>query len=177
MACAPLITAEFVRLVLRYEPDTGIFTWRVRTDVRPHWNSRYAGRRAGYQWVATGGQAYRVIRLLDWPFTEHRLAWLYMTGEWPPNVVDHADLDGTNNKWGNLRAATRTENSANSRAWKNNKLGLKGVCLNPKTGKYRATISVEGKQVHLGSFDDPMEAHDAYRRAAFERSPEFARAS
>lgn len=172
---APRLDADNLREILEYCEATGEFTWKFRSDVRPQWNGRYAGKRAGYEWTASGGGRYRSIRIFDWPFPEHRLAHLYMTGEWPQHVVDHRDLDGTNNAWINLRAATRSQNSANSRHWKNNKLGIKGVCLCKRTGKYRATIFMDGKQNVIGMFNTPAEAADAYAVASARKSGDFAR--
>lgn len=175
MSAAPHLTQQILQRILFYDPLTGLFVWRVRDDVRPQWNGRYAGKRAGYEWTASGGGRYRSIRIFDYPFPEHRLAWLYVAGSWPVGVVDHRDMIGTNNAWGNLREASRAQNSANSRAWKNNKVGLKGVCR--QGSRFRATISVNGRHVALGVFDTASEAHEAYRQAALKRSGEFARAS
>ena len=170
----PVISQEFLKSVLHYDLDTGIFTWLRRSDVREQWNGRYAGKRAGYNWTASGGKKYRSIRLLDWPFPEHRLAWLYVTGSFPEILVDHEDRDGTNNKWQNLRHATRAENVGNAGAWSNNKLGVRGVCLDPKSGRYRANIGVSGKQRYLGYFRNIEDAKKAYAKAANEVFGTFA---
>jgi len=172
---APIITAAFLRSVLHYDPLTGEFTWRERTDVRPQWNARYAGKTAGYQWCPSGSRVtYRSIRILDWPFMGHRLAWLYMTGEWPANDVDHRDGDGLNNRWANLRAATKTQNGANRGPTKRNKTGFKGVSRLPD-GRYRATIQIDGRWRQIGVFATAEEAGIAYAVAAKEGAGEYAR--
>jgi hypothetical protein len=174
---APLLTQAIIQALLHYEPLTGEFTWKHRSTGRPQWNARYAGKSAGYDWSPDGTVTYRSIRIFDWPFLAHRLAWLYKTGRWPRTGVDHRDLNGLNNAWSNLREATKSQNGANTRAHRTNTSGYKGVSYCRSAKRYRATIKVGGKQKWLGYFDDPAEAHEAYIRAAIERSGEFARAS
>lgn len=159
--------------MLHYDPETGIFIWRTREDARPQWNARYAGKVAGYARTATGGRQYWSVRIYDWPFHAHRLAYFYMTGLWPLAEVDHIDNDGLNNRWANLRDATKSQNGANRGASRNNKAGLKGVTF--KNGKFRACIFVDGRQRFLGNFDTAEAAHDAYARAARENFGEYAR--
>lgn len=173
---APILTADALRAMIHYDPDTGVFTWKARPDARKAWNTRYAGKSAGYDWQI-GNTAYRSIRIFDWPFLGHRLAWLYMTGEWPESMVDHADTNGLNNRWSNLRPATKSQNSANSRKPVTNKTGFKGVSVAKKSGKYRATITVNGRHKDLGIHSTPEAAHDAYCDAAAAYSGEYARAS
>lgn len=97
-----------------------------------------------------------------------------MTSEWPPDgmEVDHIDCDPTNDKWSNLRLATRAQNCANSTARKNS-TGFKGVQARGK--KWVAGIKIDGKRVYLGRFDTPEDAHAAYCRAASAHQGEFAR--
>ena len=90
-----------------------------------------------------------------------------MTGEWPANDVDHIDGSRKNgNRFANLRLATRQENLRNSRLSRRNQIGLKGVNKCTTTGRYRAEIYVNGKNLHLGRFDTPELAHAAYVDAA-----------
>jgi hypothetical protein len=118
---------------------------------------------------------YWSIRIYDWPFAAHRLAWLYMKGAWPAVLVDHRDLDGLHNWWSNLREADKVQNGANMRMHRRNKSGFKGVSY--RAGRFRATIRVNGRQKWLGYHDTAEAAHEAYRIAAIERSGEFARAA
>lgn len=173
MTDAPALTQDTLKRLLHYEPLTGVFTWLTRADVRQSWNTRYAGKEAGFDW-SIGNVTYRSIRIFDWPFLAHRLAFLYTTGAWPKDGIDHKDLDGLNNRWANLREATKAQNSANTKAMRNNSSGFKGVSKN-HNGRWRATISISGKQRRLGYFDTPEEASAAYHAAAVERSGEFAR--
>ncbi|MDQ0505996.1 HNH endonuclease [Xanthobacter agilis] len=172
---APPITQQFVRSILDYEPETGIFTWRERSDVRPQWNGRYAGKRAGYEWTANGGGRYRSIRILDWPFPEHRVAWLWMTGAMPVDSIDHTDLNGLNNRWGNLREATKVQNGHNTSVQRRNTSGYKGVSFHKETGRFRAYIQHNGRQKWLGYHNTAEAAHAAYVDAVKELRGEFGR--
>lgn len=175
---APALDQAELRRVLDYDPATGAFTWRVRDDVPAQWNTRYAGQRAGYVWTAPGGRLYLSIRLHNWPFLAHRLAWLYQTGAWPDPQVDHIDNDdGLNNLWTNLRQATKAENGWNSPTPRTNSSGLKGASFSKSAGRWRATIRIGGKQRWLGYHDTAEAAHAAYAAAALARGGAFARTS
>ena len=91
-------------------------------------------------------------------------------------TIDHRDADATNNRWNNLRRATRSQNSANRRRPRHNTSGYKGVYLCRKSGKWCAHIGWNGRTIHLGRFTTPQEAHDAYLKAARKLFGEFARA-
>lgn len=173
----PYLDQTILKRLLRYNKRTGVWTWRKRADVRRAWNTRYAGRRAGYDWSPSGRVIYRCIRIFDYPFLAHRLAYLYVTGVWPVADVDHRDLDGRNNRWTNLRPATKTQNGANRGRNSNNKTGFKGVSICSKTGRFRATIQFSGRWRQIGTFDTARAASQAYRRAAKDCAGSFARAS
>lgn len=170
----PHLSQTALRAMLTYDPESGEFRWKERDDVRSQWNGRYAGKVAGYAQRARGA-VYWSVRIYDWPFHAGPLAWLYMTGSWPTALVDHRDLDGLNNRWRNLRQATKSQNAANTGPRRRNTTGFKGVSLCKKTGRYRANIALEGKQTHLGTFDEPEAAHQAYIAAAKAKSGDFAR--
>ena len=118
---------------------------------------------------------YLVIRIDGVLYRANRLAWLWVTGEWPEEAVDHKDLDSTNTKWANLRAATGTQNQANGPIQKNNKSGQKGVYWHKGAKKWIARIVVRGRTHHLGCFDHLNDAAAAYATAAAEHFGEFAR--
>jgi len=99
-----------------------------------------------------------------------------MTSNWPPNVVDHTNLNGEDNRWTNLRLATYSQNAANSFARPSN-VPLKGVTLEKRTGRYFARIKINYQNIHLGTFDTAEEAHAAYVAAAQKYFGEFARSS
>ena len=169
-----LPTAEEVRAALDYDPFTGVFRWRWRADVLPWINTRCAGKVAGSLDRRSRTNIYITIRLNGRLYLAHRLAWVWMTGEWPDGDLDHENTDGTDNRFINLRPATRTQNNGNQRLSRANTTGLKGVSPLPN-GRYQAQIAYQGKNHRLGHFDSPEEAHDAYCYAAVRLFGEFAR--
>jgi hypothetical protein len=139
---------------MRYEPTTGEFTWIVKRKRVPT---------TGATPPPTAGSAYRRIGIDGVIYKAHRLAFLYMTGEWPTGQVDHKDGDGSNNRWENLRDVTAAVNAQNKRrAQANSATGLLGVSFDKWSGRFAARIDVGGKGVNLGRFDDPKAAHEAY---------------
>ncbi|ARP90310.1 hypothetical protein CAL14_08440 [Bordetella genomosp. 9] len=162
------LTLSRLREVLAYDPGTGLFTWVSRSSSRSP-----AGNTAGC--LAPNG--YVQIRIDGVLYQAHRLAWFYVTGEWPTSLLDHIDLNRANNRWTNLRTASPSQNSANSPMRRHNSTGFKGVTLNRKVGKYRARITVEHREHHLGFFDTASQAYEAYRNASLKFHGEFGRAS
>lgn len=174
MSKAPQLDQSTLKGLLTYSPVTGDFRWKKRKNEKA-WNTKYAGKVAGYDWRAGPNVVYRSIRIFNFPFLGHRLAFLYMTGDWP-SLVDHKDGNGLNNKWDNLRIATRSQNSANAGASKRNKTGFRGVAQE-RGGKFRANIFLDGRQTYLGAFDTAEEASEAYQAALKQKSGDFARAA
>lgn len=161
------LTAERLREVLRYCPETGVWTWLVaRQRIR-------VGNAAGS--ITSGG--YRHIVLEKRRYLAHRLAFLYMTGAWPSDEVDHIDLDRGNDRWSNLRNCTRSQNSSNKRVRSDSITGLKGVSWNIRTNKWLSRIRINGNLKDLGRYDCPAAAHFAYLIAADKHFGEFARAA
>ena len=168
MSTKALITPERLREVLDYDPETGVFTWRVRLNPRSKMD-RPVGMKGGYQ------KKYLLASVDGRKYLLHRLAWLYMTGTWPAGECDHRDLNPANNKWENLRESTRGENGCNRGTQKNNTSGQKGVSWHKHTGKWRASIKVDGRSIHLGVFQTFDAAANAYRVACSASHGEFAR--
>jgi hypothetical protein len=161
--------ARFVnrlREVLHYEPETGVFTWLVSTGRRTH-----IGDVAG----CIKGGGYQQIRIDGSIYLSHRLAFFFITGIWPRHQIDHINMARADNRWINLRMATRSQNMANRRAYAANKSGFKGVSFNKKARKWKATICIDGKNRHLGSRDTREEAATLYAEAAEKYHGEFAR--
>lgn len=167
------LTAEFVRSILDYDPETGVFRWKERPEYPQKWNTRYAGTVAGA--VSSNHRYVRLqIRIEEMMYKAHRIAWLYFYGEWPANDIDHIDGNAINNKISNLRCCTKVQNSANSKG--KSRCGLpKGVDYSMARKKYRARISMSGSDHHLGYFDDPQSAHLAYCDASKRIHGEFSR--
>jgi hypothetical protein len=159
------VTAERLREVLAYEPATGVFTWLVRTT-----NSVKVGDVAGC--VNKGGYVH--ITIDGCCYLAHRLAWLYMSGEWPVDDLDHINGDRADNRICNLRDATESQNIANSRMQVNNKSGFKGVSWHKYARKWCACIGLNGKVKHLGYFDSPEGAFMEYCFAAWRNFGDFA---
>jgi HNH endonuclease len=163
-----MLTRARLRELLVYDQETGAWSWRVKHGVAG--TVRNPGDKAGY---ANGDGQIR-MSIDDEKYTAARLAWLYMTGEMPEEI-DHRDLNKSNNAWSNLRAATRSQNAANTRKRRTNKSGFKGVSWSQSNRKFIAMITVRNKQIYLGGFDSQIEAHNAYVAAAREAFGEFAR--
>lgn len=164
-----MITAQSLREVLHYDPETGTMTWLVKT--RSPWQ-RLNGP-AG----TPMSNGYRQVTINQKHYLTHRLAWLYMAGEWPPEQVDHINGKRDDNRWSNLRLATSTQNCGNKRRSSSNAVGLKGVCHSGRPRRpYKARIMSKGKEISLGRFDCPAAAHMAYLVAADQIFGEYARA-
>ncbi len=167
-----MLTQEALRQLLTYDPATGHFTRRVTRG------RAVAGSRAGFAQT----QGYIQIGVNRSFYLAHRLAWLYMTGDWPVAEIDHRDGDKANNKWVNLRSATRTENCANARKRRSYKgvacsSPFKGVSFCKSTGRWQSHICKHGRMFYLGMFDTQEEAHATYVRAATEMHGAYARTS
>lgn len=161
--------ADYLKTRLHYDPKSGRFRWLFCPDREKRWNTRYAGRTAGtvdklygYVLITLDGKTYRA----------HRLAWLYMTGEWPPGEVDHRNRKRDENWWDNLRLATSQQQSFNSGVKRSNTLGVVGV--KRRGNRYHAEIRVDGRKTYLGSFATKEEAGAAYAERAKKLRGEFA---
>jgi hypothetical protein len=164
------LTAARLREVLDYDPETGVFTWRVQTSKRIN-----IGDRAGYIDARPNKGGYRYISIDDVTYFAAHLVVLWMTGKWPTDDVDHINRIRDDDRWINLRRGSRSENSANARARGGKYSKLKGVSFNHPAGKYQAQIKVNYRQRYLGLFDTAEAAHAAYCAAARKYFGEFAR--
>jgi hypothetical protein len=145
------LTADRLRELLNYNPDTGEFSWKVSLS-----NAAIAGSKP-----ASSEGKYVFIRIDNKLYPAHRLAWLYMTGRFPCLLVDHKNGIKNDNKFSNLREANKSENGQNQvRARSDNKTGFLGVY--PYGSSWRACIRLNGKTIYLGTFDTPEIAHAAY---------------
>lgn len=164
------LTAERLREVLCYSPETGLFTWKGTARGRQGGNT-YIGRTTG----SPDHRGYCRICVDGHLYLAHRLAWLYAHGRWPAAMIDHVNGDKSDNRIANLREATMAQNKMNVCAPRTNKSGFKGVSWNSDAGKWMAYIRAAGKSYNLGRFDTPEAAHAAYAEAAARLHGEFAR--
>lgn len=159
-------TANRVRELLDYNPITGEFTWKTNRRGR-----RQRGMSAG----CIHPNGYVRISIDYRLYNAQRLAWLFITGKWPEKLVDHIDGNPSNNRADNLREANWIQNNVNRKISSANKSGYKGVSFIAKSNKWGAWIKINGKSKSLGRYDTPQEAHEAYKKAAYEAHGTFAR--
>lgn len=161
------LTAERLRAILDYNPESGEFTWKKRPITEfataracSVWNARYQGTKAG----SPSSTGHVLLSIGSRKYCAHRVAWLYVNGAWPCEVIDHKDGNQANNALANLRICDQSLNNANQRLRRDSTFGMKGVCQVGQ--RYAAQIHVRGKHVHLGMFDSPEQANLAYLNAA-----------
>ena len=147
------LTAQRVRELLDYSPNSGLLTWRVTLPHCKHKPGDVAGC------VATDG--YVVVGVDCWYYKAHRLIWLHVHGDWPAQCVDHMNGNRSDNRLCNLRSACKSMNVQNVHgASKRSQSGLLGVRKYGK--KWRSAIMVDGRIQHLGTFEAPELAQNAY---------------
>lgn len=158
-----LPSADRLREMFSYDPETGVLRWKIKPakciligDEVGHLSS------IGYVQVQIAGQ-----RCLA-----HRIIWKLVTGE-EPIGIDHCNGDPSDNRLVNLRLATQSQNRTNSRRPKSARPGLKGTSF--KAGKWEASVHTKDKYVYLGRFKTEQEAHQAYCEVADQLFGEFRR--
>lgn len=160
MAKSELPSPSDLRKLLTYNPATGELLWLPRGDN--WWDSRYANKPA---FAADDGRGYRTGTLSKRKLFAHRVIWAVVYGEWPAGDVDHINGDRSDNRLANLRAVSHVQNTRNQRQRVNNTSGISGVTWDKSKNKWQAQISVGGRLIHLGRFDNIEDAAQA-RRAA-----------
>lgn len=151
-----MITQKILKHYLLYDCCTGFFTW-----LKPCGGGMRKGSQAG----SVNSSGYSQIQIEGKRYVSHKLAWLYVTGEYPECEIDHVDGNKLNNVFTNLRKCSRSENLLNTKIMKTNKTGVKGVCLNKNSGRWHAYAKNKGVQVNLGTFEnfeDAVAARSAY---------------
>lgn len=162
------MNAETLKRLLQYNPETGLFVWRIRQGKKmAPGTAAGTPHTRGYLRITIGYKRYYA----------HRLAWLYVHGDIPTDRhIDHIDGNTTNNRIANLRLATRSENLGNARRHKDSTSGLKGVSWHSQNKKWIANIQKDGKPHFLGCYETADDAHAAYMAAARNLYQAFARA-
>ena len=158
--------------------DEALAIWEYR-DGHLYWRENRgsrgrAGDKVGSVDCGKTGPQYRRIKVDGKKYRAHRIIFLMHRG-YLPDEIDHIDGNGLNNDVENLRAATRSQNGSNRGTQTNNTSGFKGVSWHKTSNKWQAVIKFDGKQRHLGYFDTPDAAHEAYKAAAKRLHGEFAR--
>lgn len=161
-----MLTQEALKAELHYDPLTGVFTRLVARCNRVK-----VGDVAG----TLDSHGYAQIHVLAHLYLAHRLAWLYMTGKWPADEVDHKNTIRDDNRWLNLREATREQNQANCRCKKTSISGAKNISYRKDSNKYRLRMTVGRKRFTVGHYSTIEEAQAAYEAAAVEYHDEFGR--
>jgi len=155
------VKQEDVVKFINYDKDTGKIFWIKRRSSffkTEHscksWNTRYSGKEI----TTIDGKGYRVLSILGKRYLAHRLAWLYVKGEWP-NVIDHINGDRLDNRFANLRNVTNQQNHMNCKMAVNNTSGATGVYKNKVRNIWCAQMKFNGVTYHLGSsrnFEDAV---------------------
>lgn len=160
-----MLTQIELKELLHYDPIRGTFTWLKSPSATGRVE---IGREAGY----LHKKGYIRIGIWKHQYWAHRLAFLYMTGEWPKGEVDHKNKLKDDNRWDNLRRATRSQNASNQRVYKKHTRRFKGV--SPCNGRFKAVIGYGGKTYHIGMFKTEEAAARAYDVEAIKAHGEFA---
>lgn len=158
------ITSERLRQLVVYLPENGVFIWVKKTGRSS------AGSVAG----RSHNRGYWRIDLDKKGYLAHRLAWLYMTGQWPRNEIDHINHIRNDNRWSNLREATHSQNGQYTGIRSYNTTGYKGIVWHKHDKRWQAQICVNGRYQYLGHFKTAEAAAEAYDIAALVHHGSFA---
>ena len=164
-----MITQTELQSRYKYNPNTGEFT-RICYTGGKHFGRTLKKRNNK---SISGHPVYQNITINDKAYPAHKLAWLYMTGEYPDCFIDHINRDSTDNRFSNLRKASYAENNRNKSMSRNNTSGYKGVNWHKHKNKWRAEIRVNKTAITLGYFDNALDAHYAYIQASEKYHKQF----
>lgn len=158
----PMPSAEYLREIFSYDPETGAIWWK----------ERFRGKPAG--WLLNGGRGkeYYCLTVDYQDILAHRAIWKMMTGQEPNATIDHIDGNGLNNRWNNLREAAQAQQRQNSIVRSDSITGVKGVRRLPG-GRYQAYITIDGRFRSLGTYHSAEAANRAYLDAAITHHDEF----
>lgn len=154
-----MITAKQLRELLNYNPETGVFSWSVDLS-----NGIQSGDTAG----SINKDGYMLIGINRRLYYAHRLAWLYIYGQFPKQCIDHINRNKSDNRIANLRSVSHGGNSINRPIQSNNRSGITGVRFDKRRDKWVAEIKSNGKYVYLGVYNNKLEAAKKRRKAEIE---------
>lgn len=155
-----MMTQKELKSILHYDPSTGVFTWKIKPsnhvkidDVAGNKNKHHGYTQIGFKYIL---------------YQAHRLAFLYMTDDWPADQVDHINHNRSDNRWMNLRNATKRINGMNKSICPSNTSGVTGVHWDKPRKKWKATIQSYGVKCYLGLFIEFNDAVTARKAAEIE---------
>lgn len=151
-----VVTQERLKELLRYDPETGLF---VRIKARGRLGK--VGSIAG----TDHKDGYKMIKIDSVLYLSHRLAWLYVYGVWPIDLLDHRNGVRSDNQIENLREATNEKNLQNQRKGRGNGSKYLGVSWSKISRKWMASIQLDKKWFYLGYFSEEEAAYSAYLEA------------
>lgn len=145
-----------VRRMFDYNKTTGLLTWKIAASKNTH---------IGTAVTASDPKGRIRVGINRRRYLAHRIIWLWVTGKWPSHEIDHRDTVKSNNQWNNLREATPSQNHFNIKLKKHNTSGYKGVSRTP-SGRWHVKITINYKQIYLGTFSTAKIGYRAYCNAA-----------
>jgi hypothetical protein len=161
-----MLTQEKLKELLDYDPETGIFRWKFKPSKQYPFK---IGDIAG----TLNSNGYIRIQVLGSRYKAHRLAWLYVYGYFPSNMIDHINRNPNDNRISNLREATSSQNQMNTIKRVTNTSGYKGVCWDKREKKWRAQTRANNKVVTVGYFKNIEDASIAYQNASIKYHGNF----
>jgi hypothetical protein len=172
------ISPQYIRDLLDYDPETGIFIWKHRQlrkgieRLDKAWNTRLAGKIVA-SFCHRNGHLYFSIHNKN--CAAHRVAWAHYYGQWPDRDIDHRNGNPADNRISNLRLATDSQNLCNAKIRVNNTSGFKGVSWSKKERKWYAYITKDKKMIGIGRFHCFGKAIVARKLAAKQMHGDFVR--
>lgn len=161
---------DYIDQNLCYDIHTGLIWWRtLGSNSRKIDDPVGSVMSSGHVSVGLYPKGHKRLSVLA-----HRLGWRLHYGAWPDGDLDHINGIRDDNRISNLRVADRSENNVNSKKYKNNSSGYKGVHELP-CGRFKSRIQFRGSRLSLGIFNTAEEAYEAYKEAAKDIHGEFAR--
>mgnify|MGYP003706390801 CR=1 FL=1 len=153
------LTAAEARHFLSYNPFTGDLKWK---------NPRARRVKPGDSAGNSNPNGYISVAVKSCSYQAHRLAWLIHYGRWPKHHIDHVNGDTRDNRIRNLREVSHAENCRNQKLHSTNSSGVVGVSWYKPIQKWRARITVNGRDIHLGCFTQKPDAIAARKAADVE---------
>lgn len=166
----PTFNSDYLKNIIDYDQNSGLFRWKCQDSAMPRIGPRSPLRKVGTH----GKDGYIRVSINGRQYAAHRLAWMFVTGEWPSLPMDHINRIRDDNRWGNLRLASPSQNSQNRGVQSNSKSGVKGVFYGRKDKCWIAEICINYKKTRIGTFQSKEEARDCYLLFSRELYGQFA---